>query len=128
MGYSITIQDSVDIMTIAIPERPLTESIIEGLTEITTLDMNIYTDFFAQKRVWEDTIRYMSKYNFDRLKGFYDRQFTSFSYPTISIPGLDVSNVVVRMKLTPRKIVDNHGGVSDVTINFRETIQMSVVS
>ena len=128
MAYAITIQDSVDTMTISLPERPLTETIIEGATEVTTLDMNTYTDFFAQKRRWEDTIAYMSETDFNKLKGFYDRQFTLFAYPLISIPDLNVNNVAARFTLTPRKIVDNCGGVEDVSMSFRETIQMSMVS
>ena len=128
MAFTITIQDNTDTMVITVPGNPLVESIIEGLTEVTTLDMNTYTDFFAQKRVWENTFSYMSEADYNQLKGFYDRQFTQFMYPTISISGLGVNNVPARMRLSARKIVDNCGTVDNVVVNFRETIQMSVVS
>lgn len=125
MSYALTITDNTDSMTIPMPGRPLTESIVEGATEVTTMDMNVYTDFFGKKRVWEDTIDYMSNTDFLRLRAFYDRQFTQFRYPTLTITSMSVNNVPVRMKISSRKVVDTCGGVEDVTINLRETIQMS---
>ena len=123
--YEITISDTVDEMTIEVPSAPLTEVTIEGATDVTTLDLNIYTDFFATKRSWANTLEYMTETDFNQLKGFYDRQWSLWQYPTISIPDLGVNDVVVRMGITPRNIIDQCGTVNDVTISFRETIQMS---
>lgn len=125
MSYAITITDMVDEMTIDVPSVPLTEAIIEGATDVITLDLNLYTDFFATKRSWANTLEYMSEVEFNQLKGFYDRQWSLWQYPTISIPDLGVNNVVVRMSLTPRNIIDNCGTVQDVTMGFRETQQQS---
>lgn len=125
-AFEITISDTVDTMTIDYPAPPLTEAIIEGATDVTTLDMNLYTDFFAQKRVWEDTLDFMTETDFNQLKGFYDRQFTLWLYPTITISDLSVSDVVVRMELTPRRVIDNCGTVENVRFSFRETVQMTV--
>lgn len=124
-AYEIVISDTVDEMTIEYPSPPLTESVIEGATDVVTLDMNLYTDFFATKRVWSNTLPYMTEADFNQLKGFYDRQFTLWQYPVISIPDLNVSDVVVRMTLTPRQIIDNCGTVENVEFTFRETIQMT---
>lgn len=125
-AYEIVINDIVDTMTILYPSPPLSESVIEGATDVTTLDLNLYTDFFATKRLWEDTIAYMSEDDFNQLKGFYDRQWTLWQYPTISIPDLGVTDIVVRMNLTPRRIIDKCGTVENVGISFRETVQMTV--
>ncbi len=125
MAYEIVISDTVDEMTINFPSPPLIESVIEGATDVTTLDLNLYTDFFATKRSWSDTISYMSESDFNQLKGFYDRQWTLFQYPVLGIPDLDVSDVVVRFYLSPRQVRDNCGTVQNVEMMFRETIQMS---
>lgn len=125
MNYAITISDTVDEMTIDMPSVPLTEDTIEGVADVVTLDLNLYTDFFATKRSWANTLQYMDESDFNQLKGFYDRQWTLWQYPTISIPDLGVNDVVVRMSLTPRNIIDNCGTVQNVTMGFRETIQMT---
>lgn len=125
MAFAITITDSVDTMTIEFPSPPLSESIIEGATDVQTLDMNVYTDFFASKRLWSDVLPYMTETEFNQLKGFYDRQFSLWEYPTISIPDLNVTDVVVRMNLTPRRVIDNCGTVENVEVSFRETVQMT---
>lgn len=125
MSYQITITDTVDEMTIDFPNPPLREQVIEGTADVTTLDLNLYTDFFATKRQWSDTLAYMSEDDFNRLKGFYDRQWTLWQYPSISIPDLGVNNVVVRMSLSPREIIDKCGVVQNVAMDFRETLQQT---
>lgn len=125
MNYAITITDMIDEMTIDVPSVPLTEAVIEGATDVITLDLNLYTDFFATKRSWGNTLQYMDEADFNQLKGFYDRQWSLWQYPTISIPDLGVNNAVVRMTLTPRNIIDNCGTVQGVTIGFRETVQQT---
>lgn len=126
MNYQITISDSVDTMTITSPRPPLIEADIEGTADVVTLDLNVYTDFFAKKRLWENTLQYMSEEDFNQLKGFYDRQFTLWEYPLLSIPDLEVTDVVVRMMLSPRRVIDNCGRVENVEMSFRETVQQTV--
>lgn len=126
MAYEVTLTDSVDTMTINFPSPPLSERTIEGVADVVTLDMNLYTDFFATKREWSNTLAYMTEADFNQLKGFYDRQFTLWQYPEVSIPDLNASNVVVRMSLSPRQVIDNCGTVQNVQITLRETVQMSV--
>lgn len=125
MAYEITIVDDVDTMTITYPSPPLTESIIEGATDVQTLDMNLYTDFLGTKRMWSNTLPYLNESDFNQLKGFYSRQFTLWKYPIISIADLGVNNVVARMTLSPRQVIDNCGVVEDVEVSFRETVQMT---
>ena len=123
--YSITLTDSVDSLTLPMLEVPLQEKDIEGATDVTTMDLNVYTDFFAKKRIWSHSWAYMSETDFDALKGFYDRQFTLYQYPEVTIEGLNVTDVVVRLNLSSRKVIDNCGEVQDVQIELRETIQMT---
>lgn len=125
MAYEITITDTIDELTIDFPSPPLTESIIEGATDVQTLDLNVYTDFFANKRQWENTIAYMSEEDFNRLRDFYIRQFSLWQYPTISIPDLNVNDVVVRMRLSPKNVINNCGTVNNVGLTFRETVQIT---
>lgn len=126
MAYGIILLDSVDTMYIDLPSPPVIERDIEGTADVTTLDLNLYTDFFAKKRAWEIMLDYMSEDDFNQLKGFYDRQFTLWEYPLFSIPDLGIEDVVVRMNLSPRRIIDNCGVVEDVEMNFRETVQQTV--
>lgn len=123
--YSIELSDSTTTAPMPLLHVPLTQSDIEGATDVATLDMNLYTDFFAKKRLWAHTWRYMTETDFNVLKGFYDRQFTLFQYPTLTITELGVSAVVVRMTLSPQNIIDNCGTVEDVSVTFRETVQMT---
>lgn len=125
MAYEITISDTVDEMTLRFPSPPLRETTIEGVSDVTTLDLNIYTDFFATKRLWTDTLPYMTEDDFNQLKAFYDRQWTLWQYPTVSIPDLEVNDVVVRFGLSPRDVINNCGDVENVQISFRETVQMT---
>lgn len=123
--YELTITDDTGSLTLPMLEVPLNEKTIEGATDVQTLDLNVYTDFFAKKRVWRHTWAYLSEDEFEDLKGYYDRQFTLFKYPTITITDLNVTDVVVRMSKLERDIIDNCGEVRAVDVEFRETIQMS---
>lgn len=123
--YAIQLSDSAATSIMPLLNVPLTEGQIEGATDVTTLDMNIYTDFFVKKRLWSHTWRYMSETDFNTLKGFYDRQFTLFQYPELTISELGVEDIVVRMTLSPQNIIDNCGTVENVQVTFRETVQMT---
>lgn len=127
MAYEVTISDTVDEMTIKYPSPPLVEDTIEAVVENETLDFNVYLDVLADdKRVWQLKQDIMTEADYDRLKGFYDRQRTLWLFPTISIPDLNVQDVVVRMTLSGKQIKDNCGRVEGVRASFRETIQESI--
>lgn len=125
MAYEITISDTVDEMTIEFPAPPLIEDDQHFESKVTVLNGDVYTDYFATKRVWQNTLSNMSETDFNRLKAFSDRQRSLWQYPTISIPDLSVSDVVVDFSLTPRRIINNCGDVENVGMTFRETSQMS---
>ena len=121
--YQIQLTDDVADEVMPLLNVPLTEGIIEGTTDVITLDMNLYTQFTAKKRLWTHSWAYMSEADFNTLKGFYDRQFSLFKYPLLTISEQGVEDVVVRMTLSPRNIIDNCGTVEDVEVSFRETVQ-----
>lgn len=125
--YTIILTDSSGTLELPELEVPFSESTIESARDVQTLDYNVYTSFIAQKRVWEHAWSYLPEADFDAIKAYYDRQFSTYQYPRISIDGLDVDNVVVRMTLTPRRIIDGCGNVADVTVTFRETRQMPAI-
>lgn len=123
----LKLTDSTGHSTLPPIEVPLTIATLEGAVDVQTLSYDIYTDFVTQKRTWTNTYAYLDKDQFNLIKGYYDRQFTDFVYPQLSVTGStanDVTNIVVRMTLTPQNIIDNCETVQDVTISFRETRQL----
>jgi hypothetical protein len=121
--YEIIITDAMGTDTLPPLEIPLTVTQIEGATDVTTLDYNVYTDFVALKSLVSHTWAFLSEEDFLIVKGYYERQFTLFQYPRITITELGISDRVVRMSLNPRNIIDHCGTVSDVTVSFRESKQ-----
>ena len=121
---TLTLTDSSTSETFNTLSPPLQEAVVEGATDVVTLDMNMSTYFTANKRRWTHKWAYMSKADFNVLKGFYDRQFTLYQYPTLTCATLGVSAVPCRMTITPRNIIDNCETVQDVEITLRESAQM----
>lgn len=103
---------------------PLAESTIEGATDVQTLDNNISTYFTANKRQWVQQWPYMSEADFNVLKAYYDRQWTDYKYPLVTIDYYDITDVPCRMYLDPKNVIDNCGTVQDVSVTFRETRQL----
>jgi hypothetical protein len=82
------------------------------------------TYFTYNKRQWAVEMAYMSEAEFNTLKGFYDRQWTLFQYPLLSIDHFSVVNIPVRMYLDTQNVIDNCGTIENVQVRFRESIQM----
>lgn len=123
----LKLTDNTGQQTLPELEVPFTIGSFEGSADITTLSFNVYTDFITQKRTWTQTYAYITKEEYAIIKGYYDRQFTDYAYPRLSIEGSennDVTDVVVRMTMTAQNIIDDCETVSDITINFRETRQL----
>lgn len=120
----IQITDSTGTYTLPALEVPFTETPLESATDVTTLDFNVYTDFAAQKRQWSQAWAYLTQAQYAFIMGFYNRQFTNFRYPTITIPALGITNVAVRMSTNQRDIIDNCGTVASFAVSFRETVQL----
>lgn len=103
---------------------PLTTSPIEGAVDVTTLDNNVSTYFTQNKRLWTQPWSYLSEDDFNAIKSYYDRQWIDFEYPLLTIAHFGISNVPVRMTISPQNTVDNCGRVEGVEVTFRETIQI----
>jgi len=124
MAYDITLTDTTTTAIMPLTEVPLTITTVEGAIDVEPLSLNVYTDFITQKRIWAHTWAYMTEQEYISLVGFYNRQFTLFKYPTISITNENTTNVSVRMVMTPKLIIDNCGTVQDVSVSWRETRQL----
>lgn len=120
----IQLTDNSTTQTLPRLAPPFTEATVEGSRDVTTLDMNVSTYFTYNKRQWSHTWSYITEDEFNTIKGFYDRQFTEFAYPLLTVNELDITDVPVRMYLTPKRIIDNCLTVQDVTVTFRETDQL----
>lgn len=125
MAYEITLTDDSDTWVSPPPKTPLSIQTIEAAVDVTTLDLNMYTDLIATKRMWTVNWGTLTAVEFANLKAFYDRQFTLFKLPLLTIPDLGLSNVVVRMTITDQDIASEDGLVDGVTITLRETTQTS---
>lgn len=125
MAYEVRLTDDTTTWLSPPPKPPLSVETIEAAIDVTTLDLNVYTDLIGTKRLWTANWGTMTETEFAALKAFYDRQFTLYKYPRLTIDDLGVSNVVVRMTITSQDIVGDTGLVDGVTITLRETIQTS---
>ena len=120
MNYDLTLTDATGTETFNQAEIPITTTPVEIGTDVQVLSGNVYTDFIDLKRTWTRTFTYMDKADFDLLKGFYDRQFTLFTYPLLTITDDGANNVPVRMTFSGQNIIDNCGTIQEVTVSFRE--------
>ncbi len=109
-------------------EKDFIDTPIENATDITTLDGSLYTDFISQQRSWTFNYDSLTKAEYDTLRAKYDAQFTTFLYPTLSIPFYSLTNKAVRMSINEKAIWDNCGSIENVQITFRETNQLPEVS
>src|SRR5690554_1340413 len=123
MAVEITLTDSAGSDSLASLNVPFTETTLEGAVDVQTLDNNISTYFTNNKRSWSHTWAYMSESEYNILKGYYDRQWSSYLYPLLTISELGINNVPVRMYLEPKNIIDNCLTVQNVTVTFRESGQ-----
>jgi hypothetical protein len=123
----IVIADTVGTLTLTTLEVPLTEQTIENATDVQTLDYNVYTDFINTKRQWVHRWDSLTQTQYNSLRAFYNRQFTLYQYPTLTIDYYSVSDVPVRMYLNEKDIVDNCGTIENVEVRFRETALMPEV-
>lgn len=127
MSYIVTLTDDTATWSSPTPDTPLTVETIEHSAEVTTLDLNVYVDMISTKKVWTVQWGYMDPGTYQHLKGFYDRQFTSGRFPTITIEDLNVNGVVAKMTISNQNITDQSGLVENIEVTFRETKQMGDV-
>lgn len=129
-AIEIILTDSTGSLTIPDLEVPLIESLIENAVDVETLSRDVYTDFISNgnKRVWSHSWDSIPKELYDALRGYYDRQWTLFQYPTFAIPFYGIADVPVRMTINQKNIYNNCGDVQDVQASWRETAQLPVTS
>lgn len=120
----IILIDDTTTQTLPLLNVPLSQRQLEGAVDVEVMNMDIYTDFVALKRLWSHTWKFLSEAEFEILQGFYERQFTLHKYPRITIDHLGVTNIPVRMTLSPQEIIDHCGTVEDVQVTFRESVQV----
>lgn len=120
---TFTLTDSEDSKTYTLYDAPFTDYEEGGEESITTLDGNVYVDFLYTKRTWEREFSYMTEQDYLELKAFVDRQRTKFKFPRLSIPAFGVENIPVYMQISERQTINSCGGVQDVKLTMRETVQ-----
>lgn len=124
MSLTLTLTDAQDTVTYDLLEVPFTTEDVTGTATVTTLSGNIFTDYLYDKRRWSHKWSWMTEAQYNKLRGFYDRQFSLYKYPLLSIPEYGVENVPVAMEISARKTIDNCLRVEDVEITLRETTQL----
>lgn len=108
--------------TLQLPEAPLTRNALEGATDVVSLNNNISTYFTANKREWVHTWAYMTKQELQTLQKYYQAQWTLFTYPKLSITGIDnpVNQVSVRMYMPSVSIIDDCETYRNIQVSWRE--------
>lgn len=125
MSLTLTLTDSNNSVTYNLLEVPLTTDDVVGNTDVTTLDGNVYTDYIYAKRTWKHKWSWMTLDDYNELRGFYDRQFTNYEYPTMTLVEPDGTTITtyVRLEIGGRKMTSKCGTIEDVEITMRETNQ-----
>lgn len=122
----LKLTDTQDTVTYSLLQVPLTTEDITGTTDVTTLDGNVYTDYIYDKKTFKHKWAWLSLTDYKKLRGFYDRQFTNYKYPTMELtePDGTVTTKVVRMEISEKNMTSNCGTIEDVTITLRESHQL----
>lgn len=124
--YRLTLNDNSDTMSFDVLEIPITDDDIEGASDNTTLDGNVYTDFLYLKKKWKQSFKQMDNTTYQRLRGFYTRQFSTGVYPELSMTNLStnttlVNSQAVRMTLKDGGVINECGCRRNVQIELRES-------
>lgn len=125
MAYEITLKNSYTTWNSPTPDPPIIQRYIDSAIEVTTLDLNVYTDLLSRKRSWTIQWGYMDKTSYSNLRFIIESQFTNLELPTLSIPDFRVQDVVVKATLNDHSVVDRSGLVENVELTLRETVQAS---
>lgn len=121
--YTLTLADDIDTMTFTLLQTPITDEIIEGATDNTTLDGNIYTDFIYAAKTHTQSWKIMKADEYAKLRGFYERQFADARFPRISLPDLGIADQPARIQLTDGGIINACGDRQNIKLTMRETAQ-----
>lgn len=124
MSYKIYLTDSAGTHELPPLEVPLTRVKNEKMVTVEPLSGNVYDDYIATKRVWAHTWAYLTKEQYDALDVIYERMKSEWTYPSLTISGEGVDDLVVKFDLGAKNIIDDCGQVEGVTVSFRETKQV----
>ena len=123
----MTLSDSSDTMSMTLLEVPIEDKDIEGATDNTTIDGNVFTDYLWLKKQFSQKWAIMDATTYERLRGFYTRQFDDAEVPTYTLKDSDsveiYSATPVRLSLTDGGVIDNCGTRQNVQLTMRETVQ-----
>lgn len=125
---TLTITDSTDSMTFEIFDAPVILDPVIDETDVVAMTGNISTYYGSTKRQYEFDLSFLSAYDYARLVAFRDRQYSTLTYPTITVAGDDglaVSDMVAKITVSRQEVVDECGVVQSVKVTFRETEQPS---
>lgn len=107
-------------------EQQFLHTPIENAADIVTLSGEMYTDFVSQNNSWTFNYDSLTQAQYDILKAAYDAQFTSYSYPVLSILFYSLDSAPCRMYINEKDIWNNCGDVQNVQISFREQYSVGV--
>lgn len=125
MSLTLTLTDTTDTITYDLLQVPFTTGDIVGNTDVTVLSGDVYTDYIYAKRQWKHKWSFMDITEYKKLRGFYDRQFSTAKYPVMTLVEPDGTTITtpVRMDINDKKITSQCGMIEDVEITLRETSQ-----
>ena len=125
--YTMTLSDSSDTMSMTLLEIPIEDKDIEGATDNTTIDGNIFTDYLWLKKQFVQKWTIMDATTYVKLRGFYTRQWENAEAPTYTLEDSDSVEIYpatpVRLSLTDGGVIDNCGTRQNVQLTMRETVQ-----
>jgi len=81
MIYKMELSDSVDDMIFELLEVPIEDKDVTGIADNTTIDGNVYRDYLWLKKQWTQKWSIMCQAEYDRLRGFWLRQFGNAETP-----------------------------------------------
>lgn len=118
----IILKDSRKTVEWALVEVPLTESTTDNVKQVKTLDNSLTSYIIGdRKRTWKHTWSYLTKEEFDEIKGFYDRQIENQEVVKLTIEGLDgVVDIPIYFELGKREVMSFDGMVRNAEAEFME--------
>lgn len=102
---------------------PFTIADVEGKSSNTTLDGNVYVDWAYNKKQYSFNLFNLTPQDYADIRAYYDYQFSSGEFPTITVPELDINKLPVYMEISSRNIINQCLLTDKLTIKFRETVQ-----
>lgn len=124
-----SLSDSTGSLDLPPIEMKFLSTPLENAVDVTTLNGDVYTDFAGgQKASWEFNYDSLTEDEYNAIRAYYDRQFTDYAYPELTIPHYSLSDQPVRMYINEKDIWNHCGAIQNVKLTFRETGQLPEVS